>query len=466
MSGLFGSLASGLQAVNAQAKALEVTSKNLANVNNPDYARQRVQFGDRGTIRTAQGPQSLGIEAVGISSLRDRLMDSQVVREVGLTGALEAETRALQQAEAIIGERIDSTDATTGLGLRDSLDALFGAFYEVANSPTDAGGRQSLLSQAGILADRLNVTDERLAALQTGLDDAVETDLAAANGLLETIAELNGQISRFEVDRPGGAVDLRDQRTAALEKLGNYMRFETRDSAAEPGQIDVIARAADGSEVSLVDLAVVTGPLSFDGASVAAGDPPVGLSLQAGRLKGHLSARDGAIADLRRNLNDLSGQLVTSVNALYNPDGSGPDFFDPAGTTAGTIRLADGLTPATLLTSHSGISGDNALMTALGDLAMETFSTASGDAIDGTFMDAYAATISQLGNDVAGAESRLVDQENIETLVRTQRDSISAVSLDEEMVNLVKYQRAFEASSRVVQMIDEMLDVIVNRIGA
>ena len=81
MSGLFGSLTNNVKALNAQSRAIETAGRNLANVNNPHYARQRVLFGDRGTVQTALGPQSLGLEALGITQLRDTLLDKQVLRE-------------------------------------------------------------------------------------------------------------------------------------------------------------------------------------------------------------------------------------------------------------------------------------------------------------------------------------------------------------------------------------------------
>ncbi len=463
MSGLFGSLNSGVQALNAQAKALEVTGKNLANVNNPDYARQRVVFGDRGTVLTPQGPQSLGLEAMAVNSVRDRLMDAQVVREASMSSALRAESWALQQAQAVLGEGIDRSGAGAP-GISDSLNNLFSAFSSVANDPTDIGERQGLVAQADILVNQLNVVDQRLQDLQLGLNDAVVTDLTAANDLLKTIAELNGQIGRLEIGRPGTAVDLRDQREAAIERLGTYLTVETRPSAAQEGQLDIFTRASDGSEMLLIDLATVAAPLSFDGNQLQAGTPAVNLAPRGGSIQGHLKARDGAIADLRSRLDDLATHLVTEINGIYNPDGTGPNFFDPAGLTASTIRLDPGLTPANLRTSISGISGDNTLANQLAALGKKVFSVSAGDAFDGTFSSFHAGTISALGNAVASSESRLSDQSRIESLVRAQRDSMSGVSLDEEMVNLTKYQRSFQASSRVVQVVDDLLDVIVNRL--
>ncbi len=90
MSGLFGSLQQSVQSLNAQSRGVETAGRNLANVNNANYARQRVVFGERGTVITPQGVQSLGIEAKSIQQLRDALLDRQLVREIGLSAALTA----------------------------------------------------------------------------------------------------------------------------------------------------------------------------------------------------------------------------------------------------------------------------------------------------------------------------------------------------------------------------------------
>ena len=87
MSGLFASLNSSITALGAQSRAVEISGKNLANVNNPNYARQRVVIGSLGTVQTAQGPESMGVTALGIEHLRDSLLDQQVRIESALAAS-------------------------------------------------------------------------------------------------------------------------------------------------------------------------------------------------------------------------------------------------------------------------------------------------------------------------------------------------------------------------------------------
>jgi flagellar hook-associated protein 1 len=466
MSGLFGSLNQTVGALSAHSRGIETAGRNLSNVNNPDYARQRVVFGDRGTVLTPLGAMSLGLQAKSIQQIRDTLLDSQVVREVSLTSSAKAGMNALAKAQAALGETIDRTSTTDGSRTSNGLDVaisnFFNGFQALASQPTDLGTRQTLLQHASLLVDRFRLTDQRLAQVQTDLTTEATADVGEINNLLSAIAELNGQIGRFEVNAQGSAVDLRDQRQAKLEALAAKMNIETAPSAGAPGQIDVFARDGNGDPVSLVSLATA-GSVTFDGTTMSAGGTAIALT--GGSVHGSITARDDTLQTLRDRLDDLAQQVVTSVNAAYNPGGSTGDFFVAGGVTASTIALQPGLTATSLKASDGGAAGDNSIAAAVAALATTRFAIADGDVIDGSFAQYYSGVVSDFGQAVSGAKSRYEDQATIETLVRQQRDSVSGVSLDEEMADLLKFQRAFQASSRVFTVIDSLLDNIVNRLG-
>lgn len=471
MSGLYASINSTVKALSAHSRAIEITGKNLANVNNTGYARQRVLFGDRGTIITATGAESLGIEALGVEQVRDTLLDRQVLREIALKSSFGAEQSGYQRAQAGLGQNIDrsqsasATNAAATSGIAAAIDDFFNAFQSFAARPTDDGERQTLLQKASILTDRLQLGDSRLQHVQDDLNSEIGTDVDEVNSLLTSIADLNAQIGRFEVNSPGSAVDLRDQRQAQLEKLAAKLPVEIRDTS--PSQVQILAKDSLGNDVILVDLATVKGSVAFNGTGLTGGSPATALALTGGSIKGALTARDGAIQSLRDDLDLLSRQLVTSVNATYNPTGLTGDFFNASGTTAGTIGLVGTLTAATLKASDGGPAGDNTIALAVAQLANQAFSTGGtpADAIDGTFSGFFGKTVSKLGQALSAANSRVDDQSNIERLVRSQRDGVSGVSLDEEMADLMKFQRSFQASSRVFSVLDELLDNVVNRLG-
>jgi flagellar hook-associated protein 1 len=469
MSGLFGSLTQTVRALSAHSQGVETAGRNIANVNNPDYARQRVLLADRGTVSTPGGAQSLGIEAKAVEQIRDALLDTQVVRETSRTATLQAESDSLLRIQASLGESINraaALDDVTASGLATSMTEFFNAFQSLAARPTDLGERQNLLQRSEQMTDRFNVTSERLGQMGADINAEIETEVLEINRRLASIATLNAQIGRMEINAPGTAVDLRDKRLAEIEQLSTAMNVETQVNAAEPSQLDVFVPDGTGAPVMLVELAVTPEVVSFDGSQLVAGTAATPISLNGGSVQGFLEVRDGPLADLHAGLDRLVNQMVSSVNGAYNPTGTTGDFFavDPAAPAA-SVTLASGLTAATVKTSDGGSAGDNTIALAVAELAHQVFETSAGDQIDGSFIQSYAGLVSDLGRAVADTESRLEDQNTIETLVREQRQGLSGVSLDEEMADLLKYQRAFEASSRIVSIVDGLLDIVINRLG-
>ncbi len=470
MSGLFSSLNSAVSALSAQSRAVEIAGKNLANVNNPDYARQRVLIGSIGTIMTPQGPESMGVTALSIQQMRDSLLDQQVNREASLTSYYNAQQQSYQRGEAALGQNISGTQNSSGAsstsdnGVAAAVDDLFNSFQSFAAAPTDPGQRQTLLQKTSILTDRIRLANQRLTQVSSDLDSQVNSDVTSVNRLMQTIADLNGQISRLEINNPGSAVDLRDQRQADIAQLSAQLPVESRTDAA--GKMQLFAKDSGGADVVLVDGSNVQGTVAFTGTQITAGSPATALALTSGSIQGYLSARDGGVKTIRDNLDQLAKQLVTSVNAAYNPSGTTGDFFTASGTTAATLAMDPSVTTATLKASDGGAAGDNTVALAIAQLATQKFSVSGGDAIDGTFGGFLSTAVSNLGQAVAGATARATDQSSIEQLVRSQRDGVSGVSLDEETANLLKYQRAFQASSRVFNTIDSLLDTVVNHLGA
>src|SRR6188768_776947 len=295
MSGLFTTLNSSSMALNAHSRAIETTGKNLANVNNPNYARQRVVYGDRGTVETPYGAQSLGLEVLSIQQIRDVLLDRQLGREIALSGSFEAQQEALQRALAGLGQGIDgsgdisATGSTTG-GLGAAIDDFFNAFQNLASRPTDAGARQTLLQKATILSDSMREADTRLAQVQSDIDASITVDVGDANRLIDTIADLNAQISRFEISHPGTAVDLRDQRQARLEDLAKIIPVQVRDLGN--GQVQLVAKDAGNADVMLLDGVNVNGSLAFTGTSITGGSSATTIALGSGSMQGALTVRD------------------------------------------------------------------------------------------------------------------------------------------------------------------------------
>ncbi|MCE9612541.1 MAG: flagellar hook-associated protein FlgK [Chthoniobacter sp.] len=467
MSGLIGGLINAAKSLTAQEAGVQVAGRNLANVNNPEYSRQRVVLGNRVMADSKLGPVGSGVEALGIKQIRDQFLDATVTRETSVTASLQAQQTALDRAQANLGEQIDRSKdsafigdiAQSSNGIGTALSGFFNGFDHLAASPMDNGAKQVLLNQAENLVDKFNSADTRLQGVQTDLTAQVDGGVGNVNSLLKQIADLNGAIAQFEVGAPGSALELRDQRQARLEELSGYMDFEARVIPNGAGQIQVVARDTSGSDVMLVSKTAVLGGISFDGVQISGGAPSVALGLQGGAMKGQLLARDVTIQKLRDDLKTAANQIATAVNAAYAPTGGNFFQIPPA---AGLLALDPSLSFSTIQATATGDAGANEIALAVSDVARAKFSTVGGDLIDGTIGAFYNKTVSGLGQSLSGLEAKLGDQEIVQKMLTNQRDSVSGVSMDEEMGDLMKFQRSYQASARVVRVMDELLDGLVN----
>ena len=467
-NGLYDVLRMGLSSLRAQSRAIETVGRNMANVNNPTYSRQRVIFGDV----SPTGSASVGVDVMEVQQVRDVLLDRQLVREKSGSAALEAETAAYERGEAAMGETISSVNdpslaATTGgNSLTNAMAGFFGAARQLSVDPTNSTQKQMFVQTAKTMTERFQFSNDRLAEVQADLTNQVSNDVDKANGLLTTIKELNLMIATQESKTGTKALTLRDQRQARVEDLAQVMNFKTTTLPDAPNQIQITATSASGVDTVILSGGTTLETLAFAGAALRVVSSNTALTLTGGSTKGHLTARDGALQTLRNSLNLLAKQMVTSVNAAYNPSGTGQNFFDPAGTNASSIQLASGLTGLNVRASVAGgAAGDSSVAQAISKLDIRSFSSTSGDAINGTMGESYSAAISLFSYSLSQSRMNHENQTGVLNIVRGQRESTSGVSLDEEAAELMKFQRAYQASARVISVVDQMLDIVVNSLG-
>ena len=476
MSGLISNLATSSKALGVHSKGLEIAGKNLANINNRNYAKQRVEIGDRGSINRDIATESMGVEAMELRQNRDVLLDKSVMREFTASSGLEAAKKILESAEGALGQFLDRTKDSTSIqnangsnggGISDSLSDFFNAWESYSVKPNDVAVKQLLIEKAKILADKINITDERLGDVQSNADGQIESDLIDANGILKTLAEINGYIAKAENGKPNSAVDLRDQRQAKLEELSKYMDISFENIADSNGQIrvkcgDVIL--VEGKDVSGDgELAYVNTTtekkLTFGGAD---------LPISKGALVSQLEARNGAVQDSRNRIAALAKQLQDSLNGVYSP--TGDNFFkDAVSTAVGKLLEIDAdLSVSSLKSTSTTNTGANDVALKIANLANKPFATSpsGADSIDGTFGGFYNSIVSSLGQKLSTNNIQLEDQKLSEEMTRSNRDSFSGVSQDEEMTDMMKFQRSFQATSRFINVVDNLLDQVVNRLGS
>lgn len=471
MAGLITDMTQSAQALDAQQLGLQVVGNNLANVNNPNYSRQTVQMGSNGIMETPVGEVSMGVVATGITQDRDPYLDAQVTNEIAQTATLTAQQTQLQQAQANLGEQLTNTSSTASIdstqasttGISSALSSFFNAASNLAANPTDTSAAQVLYQTAGTLANTINSADSNLSAVQTGIANQLQQDTGTVNGLLQDIASLNTQIVQANVQKPNSANDLVDQREADLEQLAGYMNVTATPIPNSDGQVDVTTLDANSNPVTLVDKStVVGGGVTFTGTSFTAGLPATTLGLTGGSLEGNLAASQGAIQTLRNGLANTATELTEAVNAAYNPGGASTNFFQATPASGQLLTLDPTLSASTLRTTNTGTSGANDAALAMANVATQTFSTANGDTINGTITSYYTQAVTGLGESLNAVTNQLTDQTAVQQLVQQQRDAVSGVNQDEELTNLMAYQRAFQAQARVMNTVNDCLDMVCN----
>ena len=473
MLGLFGALSLGTRALAAQRQGVEVAGHNLANVNNSAYARQRVSIQSTASSDGLTDPVGSGVEVVAIRQIRDQLLDGQVIAEGGVSGSLEAQQRALKTAQSLLGQSIDrgntgagGTSAADGVGggqqLAAGLTDFFNSFASLAAQPASMPEREITLRRAAALAAQFPALDNRLSTLSTQLDESLDTDLKSANALLSDIARLNGQISRTEAVSGGSANDLRDQRQAKLESLSGVIGFDSIESS--DGSVGIVVGGVSLVTSDVREKTLETFTNSDGDRMIRASGTTDALVITSGRVHGTLDARDGGLKNLRSGINDLAKSLIDEVNALHTAgfalDGStGRAFF--LGSSAADIRVNQALldNPSSLQVSGSATArGDNRVAKALSQLGNQPIAALDGQ----TLGNAYNRIVGRLGEDLSSVNQQLADQKVVAELLKGQRDSVSGVSIDEEMADLTRFQRGYQASAKLINTIDEMMDTTLS----
>lgn len=468
--GLFGTLGMAARSLQTQQLGLEVTGQNLANVNNSAYARQRLIVSTSTTIPTAFGSQGTGAEGVGIQQIRSSLLDSQIQAETSIGSYWDTMQQMLQSVQANLGEQIDTqatgTDGTTSTssqqGISQSLADLFNAFQALSTDPSSMAERQALLQKAQTLASQFNQVSQQLTTLSGDLDKSLQDDVASANQLLSQIATLNSQIAATELRTNSKANDLRDLRQQKIEELSKLAKVDTVEQAN--GSVDV---SIDGT-LLVHDDKVLDTLETYNAAGgqllVRSQTGGANLTLNGGSMQSTIDARDGALAPLSNSLDAVASQMITAVNAIHH-DGYGltgtthADFF--MGSDAKTMAVNTTLVDDPRLIQASGTDGavgDNQVVLALAQLADQPIAALNNQ----TISQAYNQAVSTLGQSLASANTQVADQQVVQNMLKQQRDSISGVSIDEEMTNMTIYQRAYEASAKMITVIDELLTTLIN----
>lgn len=496
------------KALFAQQRALYTTSHNIANVNTDGYSRQRSNF----VTSTPYPPQTFfkpkipgqigtGVEVGTVQRIRDQFLDYQYRMENSRASYWAKRNDSLSQIEELLNEPSNN-------GLSKTTDLFWQSLQDLVDDVENTGARSVVAQRALALTETFNHLSRSIQSVQKNLKEQIDVSVKAVNSLVRQINTLNEQIGKIE---PHGMLpnDLYDERDRLLDELSQYVNIKVTYSSSGASALDIADGLASieivdsegnsiGEGVYLIDIegtddireAINELSIEFDdenglvsSINVEGYDELGSLDLfeSIGSIQaliesyGYIKNGEavGEYPEILANLDLMAKSLAEAFNAQHaegldlNGNPGIANFFvsnDAGEITAENITVNEAVIRNPNLIAANAKEGgsqnaQNALKLAgLFDEKMEALN-------DSSFRTFYALLIGELG--VRGQEAnRMV--ENTEVLrgqVNNQRRSVSAVSLDEEMTNLIKFQHAYNAAARNMTALDEMLDRIINNMG-
>lgn len=458
MTGSFSTISTALSALRYNRVGLDVAAGNVANVGTEGYARRRVEAE---TIAAPVHPAMWsryeaagnGVRIAGVNRLTDPFLDARCRQEHGNQSYLDVQQAALERIEAGINEPGDN-------GVTAALADFRSSWHDLANNPSSEAFRNQVIAKAGTLAETLGAQVRNVQAEASGERGRALALVTEVNGIASDLAATNKAI--FATEAAGGdagsLLDSRDQMAMKLAQLtGARARLDSEGYLNVTLNGQALVTGATANRLELAGIAA-------DGTAAAAAVTFTIVGASSTSVSG-LGGELGATADLLNNviptylsgLNDFAKSFADTVNAQhgagYDASGTqGGDLFSyTAGSEAATLRVAVSHPAELAAAGASGgvVEGSNAQ-------ALANTSTAEST---------YQRLVSEFGSKVAATKRLATNQTALTNQVDDTREQLSGIDTDEEMTTILTFQRGYEAASRVLTVVDSLLDTLINRTG-
>lgn len=449
---LHQTLYSTADALNIHTRAIEITGQNIANVNNEAYAARKVRISASPTMAIAHGKKggTTGVLDVSIVTEREALVDRQIIQNYLRVGKLERETENNELLENLLGESfqlnaqgaIELGDNFSTKGISYELRQFFNACSALSADPISSSEKMNVISHGQSLVDRFVYLKDRFTEMEGTLTIRIQEEVGEVNDLLEEIALQTQKINDFEKPyHDEKAFELRESRQANLEKLGRLMQIEVIET---PSTFKISSGGVD-----LLDGKRVCGKLSFDGAEFKFGNDDIAII--QGRLGGDFSTQFERIPAMKLALNKWVEDFTTHINTAYDIDQNGAKLFD--GTDMDTFSFVAKL--STLQTGSVGNASANDRINAVVAVQNEKI---NGSTLEESYQKFVVDTAQNFKSTADTLESELL----VQKMLLQQRENKIGVSIDSELINLIRSQKAFQAAAKVITLIDELLETTIN----
>jgi flagellar hook-associated protein 1 FlgK len=424
-------LQTALSGLIAEQTALDTTGNNIANANTEGYSRETALLEPNTPLpipaisgHTGEGAQlGTGVTVATITRIRNDYLDAQYRTQNSALGGANTQAEVLQEAQTAFNE-------PSTAGIATALSNFWNAWNSLANSPTSEAAKEGVAAAGEQLALTFNQLGAQLTTISNQATERYEA-LTGPSGEVEDyanqIAQLNGQIKLSEEagQPPNEELDRRDQLLDKLSALANITVTESAD------------------HMDTVTFGEAAEPLI---AGKTVNWPQTLPETAGGRLGALLTMTGpaGALTHLQEGLDSVASALASTVNAPLTKQ-----FF--SGETAATLAVA---------VKSPEVQASGTLAVGGNEIAQKIAALRGGAAEQD-----YAALVEKVGSDVRSAGDEQTNLQTTVTAISDQRQGVSGVSLDEEMTNLITYQRGYQASARTLTAMSEMLETLIEHTG-
>lgn len=446
----------------AYQRAIDVTSQNISNAGNPEYSRQKTIFSTEET----QAGIGLGVKIQDVVRIKNDLLDSQVRKYQSSLSDAEKRSELLQQIESIIAEPSDS-------GLSAYMGEFFNAWSELAANPNSTQLRSQVVQKAERFSERFTEIFDGFANVQSVLQREAVIKTNQMNGYLKEIAELNHKIYESEA-RGIKASELKDKRDLLIDNISKLANVSVQMN--EFGAAIVTVGGVQGADQNLhneFEVAFVNNKMRI----VAKNDKNAVALLNGGELFSVTDLYSNKIPDYKQSLENLATTFINKVNQYHmqgftltqnGVSSTGIPFFgnlDVNGNVEnafvnGVIKINQNIVdnPKNIAVSdQAGNDGNGSVansIASLNDLKLPELG-------DQSILEYYSGILNNFGTDKVVSDNKVESSGLVLQQLMNQKSSYSGVSIDEEMTNVIKYQRSYEASAKLIKVVNEMMETII-----
>jgi flagellar hook-associated protein 1 FlgK len=469
MSSLFSALNTAASGLDAIQQAIDVTQNNVTNANSAGYAKQV-------PILESVNLQANGLEGGVIEQTqneRNSFADTAVQQQISVLGAY-------QQLQTSLAPLQNVFDISSNSAIPSALNQLFQSFSQWSTQPSNAVYQSAVVSAAQQTATAFQQAASQLASISSGVNQDLQSTVAQINQDAAQIQTYNATVSRNGTSDPGSQAQLE----SALEDLSNLANVQVL-----PG-IGNTVTVLLGGQTSLVIGNQVNQISVSSNATNGQNGPPTSIivdsqgnditnQITSGSLSGLLTVANNVLPSLAGGgtqtggLNTLAKSLADTINNLLTqgsttstpPFQAGVAMFtynanSPTGV-ASSLNVNPALTPSQLAATDPGPPvASNGIALQLSALANAANAQLGGL----SFTQYFGTLVSQVGTAVSNATTSASTQAQLVAQAKNLQQQLSGVNLDEEAIRLVQLQSSYQASSKVVTVIDELTQTLMNMV--